>query len=51
MDYIHYNAVKHGYVIRPIDWPYSTFKKCVEEGVYASDCGGVGTDVIELDYD
>ena len=22
MDYIHYNAVKHGYVERPIDWPY-----------------------------
>ena len=25
MDYIHYNAVKHGYVARPVDWPYSIF--------------------------
>lgn len=37
MDYIHYNAVKHGYVARLIDWPYSTFQKCVDDGFYASD--------------
>ena len=22
VDYIHYNPVKHGYVKRPVDWPY-----------------------------
>lgn len=32
MDFIHYSAVKHGYVTRPIDWPYSTFQRCVEKG-------------------
>ncbi len=51
MDYIHYNAVKHGYVARPVDWPYSTFKKCIDEGFYSSDWGGVGVDEIEVDYD
>jgi len=51
MDYIHYNAVKHGYVARPIDWQYSTFRKCVEEGVYTFDWGGAVIDAIEIDYD
>ncbi|MBU5617476.1 transposase [Psychrobacter sp. TAE2020] len=51
MDYIHYNAVKHGYVERPIDWPYSTFKKCVDEELYSSDWGGAGIDGFDLDYD
>ena len=49
MDYIHYNAVKHGYVNSPIDWPYSTFRKRVEEGVYSADWGGVGIDGIDYD--
>lgn len=51
MDYIHYNAVKHGYVARPIDWPYSTFEKCVAEGIYASDWGGIGIKAFEVKYD
>ena len=33
-DYIHYNPVKHGYVNRPIDWKYSSFKKFVRNGMY-----------------
>jgi len=33
-DYIHLNPVKHGYVARPGDWPWSTFAKYVKEGVY-----------------
>src|SRR5229473_2315743 len=28
IDYIHYNPVKHGYVSRAADWPYSTFHRC-----------------------
>ncbi len=51
MDYIHYNAVKHGYVRRPMDWPYSTFQQCVEKGLYFSDWGGVGINGIGVDYD
>ncbi|NCC23380.1 MAG: transposase [Alphaproteobacteria bacterium] len=34
MDYIHYNPVKHGYVQRPADWPYSSFEGCVKKGWY-----------------
>ena len=34
MDYIHYNLVKHGYVEKPSDWPYSSFHKLVEQGLY-----------------
>ncbi|MBX9655554.1 transposase [bacterium] len=36
-DYIHYNPVKHGYVNRPIDWPWSTFHRWVREGHYPTD--------------
>jgi putative transposase len=32
-DYIHYNPVKHGYVKRPVDWPFSTFHRYVQTGV------------------
>lgn len=51
MDYIHYNAAKHDYAERPMDWPYSTFQKCVEDRIYSSNWGGVGVDGIEVDYD
>jgi putative transposase len=37
VDYIHYNPVKHGYVSRVLDWPYSTFHRYVRRGVYPAD--------------
>ena len=37
LDYIHYNPVKHGYVARPGDWPYTSFHKCVRRGLYEMD--------------
>jgi len=40
LDYIHYNPIKHGYVQKAIDWPWSTFSKFVEKGVY--DAGWIG---------
>ena len=40
VDYIHYNPVKHGYVKRVADWPYSTFHREVERGVYQLDWAG-----------
>ncbi len=43
MDYIHYNPVKHGYVRRVMDWPYSTFARLVREGIYTTDWAGVDT--------
>jgi putative transposase len=37
VDYIHWNPVKHGYVKRVSDWPYSSFQRYVARGVYAVD--------------
>jgi putative transposase len=34
MDYIHYNPVKHQYVNKPADWPWSSFEHCVARGWY-----------------
>jgi putative transposase len=39
MDYVHYNPVKHGYVPSPGDWPYSSFGRAVERGLYPPDWG------------
>ena len=33
-DYTHFNPVKHGLVEHPADWPYSSFRQCVEAGLY-----------------
>ena len=38
-NYVHYNPVKHGLVDNLKDWPYSTFHRYVEEGVYECDWG------------
>jgi len=40
MDYLHFNPVKHGYARRVMDWPYSSFHRCVEKGIYPLDWGG-----------
>ena len=34
VDYIHVNPLKHGYVKRVVDWPYSTFHQYVARGIY-----------------
>jgi len=38
-DYIHFNPVKHGHVSRCSDWPYLSFHRCVEQGIYSADWG------------
>jgi putative transposase len=38
-NYLHYNPVKHGLVLAPRDWPYSTFHRWVRQGVYDSAWG------------
>ncbi|MEW6764867.1 MAG: transposase [Pseudomonadota bacterium] len=49
MDYLHFNPVKHGHVLRVADWPYSTFHRLVEVGVYPRDwAGSVGADLVEV---
>ena len=40
LQYIHYNPVKHGWVERVRDWPYSTFHRFVRRGVYPVDWAG-----------
>lgn len=47
MDYVHINPVKHGLVQRVRDWPYSSFHRCVEMGVYPADWAGPSE--LELD--
>ena len=42
VDYIHFNPVKHGYVGRVLDWPYSTFHVMARAGVYPQDWAGDG---------
>ena len=37
MDYIYLNPVKHGYVGKVVDWPFSTFHRDVREGLYPAD--------------
>ena len=37
MDYIHFNPVGHSLVERVVDWPYSTFHRCVKQGIYSID--------------
>lgn len=48
MDYVHYNPVKHGYTENVSDWPYSSFHRCVERGLYLPDWGDNNVDA-ELD--
>ena len=40
IDYIHANPLKHGYVERVIDWPYSTFHRYVASGQLPVDWAG-----------
>jgi putative transposase len=41
LEYIHNNAVKHGYASCPHLWPYSSFHKWVKLGEYTRDWGCV----------
>ena len=46
VDYVHINPVKHGHVQRVQDWPYSTFHRYVESGIYPADwCGDLDIEV------
>ncbi len=40
LDYIHYNPIKHGYVDRVADWPWSSFHRFVRQGIYDVDWAG-----------
>ena len=40
VDYVHWNPIKHGLVQRLADWPYSSFHRYVESGIYPPDWAG-----------
>jgi len=44
MDYIHFNPVKHGLVADAADWPYSSFHRCVANGLYPVGWDGATTE-------
>ena len=39
VDYIHFNPVKHGWVSKASDWPYSSFHRYVRAGMLPADWG------------
>ena len=42
VDYVHANPLKHGWVRRVEDWPYSSFHRYLAQGMYPADwCGDV----------
>ena len=49
MDYIHFNPVKHGHAVCPMDYEFSSFKRCVERGLYPADWGCVRGGPLEFD--
>ncbi len=49
LDYIHYNPVKHGYCLTPAEWPHSSFKRSVKEGLYPADWGADPPSDADLD--
>jgi len=44
VDYVHYNPVKHGYVLRAADWPHSSIHRYIAAGMVKSDWGRVVED-------
>jgi putative transposase len=46
-DYVHVNPLKHGLVARVIDWPYSTFHRYVNQGIYPDNwCGDSNVEIM-----
>ena len=48
MDYIHFNPVKHGLVQHAADWPYSSFRRRVAQGLYPADWLGSDDEPTEV---
>jgi putative transposase len=47
MDYIHFNPVKHGHAATPAAWRHSSFRRCVEQGIYPAEWIADGSDAVE----
>jgi putative transposase len=50
LNYIHYNPVKHDYVQKVSDWPWSSFHRFVKLGVYEKEWGEKIEDKFESQY-
>jgi len=48
MDYLHFNPVKHGWVTKVIDWPYSSFHRYKKNELYPADWSGSEDNDIEM---
>jgi putative transposase len=48
-DYVHYNPVKHGRARSPKDWPYSSFHRWVDQGVYDAEWGSLDQGVLKFE--
>lgn len=46
VDYIHFNPVKHGHVGSVADWPYSSYQRYVQRGIYPPDWAGGAGDMV-----
>jgi putative transposase len=46
VDHVHFNPVKHGLAVTAAEWPYSTFRMCVQRGLYPLTWTGDGVDNI-----
>ncbi len=51
VNYIHINPVKHGYVKKVDDWPYSSFHQYVRLGILPVDWAGIGNCEFGLDLE
>ena len=52
IEYIHYNPVKHGLVVSPGEWRYSSFHSYVRRGIYPADwASGGAISVKGAEYD
>jgi len=40
VNYVYINPLKHGYVTKVCDWPYSSFHRDVRRGIYPEDWAG-----------
>lgn len=47
LDYVHCNAVKHGYASRAADYRWSSFREWVKRGVFPEELGAIEPDWIE----
>jgi putative transposase len=47
--YVHINSLKHGLVKRVSEWPYSTFHRLVEKGIYSVDWAGGSEDRLKYE--